>query len=77
MGGGVAGSSRRRFVISRDRLFAAPWTVARQAPFSMGILQARILEWVAISFLECYLLEYCLLESCHFFTRMFYYFVGI
>ena len=25
-------------------------TVARQAPLSMGILQARILEWVAISF---------------------------
>ena len=25
-----------------------PWTVARQAPLSMGILQARILEWVAI-----------------------------
>ena len=27
-----------------------PWTVACQAPLSMGILQARILEWVAISF---------------------------
>ena len=27
-----------------------PWTVAYQAPLSMGILQARILEWVAISF---------------------------
>ena len=27
-----------------------PWTVANQAPPSMGILQARILEWVAISF---------------------------
>ena len=26
-----------------------PWTVAYQAPLSMGILQARILEWVAIS----------------------------
>ena len=25
-----------------------PWTVARQAPLSMGIVQARILEWVAI-----------------------------
>ena len=22
-----------------------PWTAARQAPLSMGILQARILEW--------------------------------
>ena len=30
--------------------FATPWTVAHQAPLSMGILQARILEWVAISF---------------------------
>ena len=27
-------------------LFATPWTVALQAPLSMGILQARILEWV-------------------------------
>ena len=27
-----------------------PWTVAHQAPPSMGILQARVLEWVAISF---------------------------
>ena len=26
-----------------------PWTVACQAPLSMGILQARILEWVAMS----------------------------
>ena len=30
--------------------FATPWTVARQAPLSMRILQARILEGVAISF---------------------------
>ena len=27
--------------------FVTPWTVACQAPLSMGILQARILEWVA------------------------------
>ena len=27
---------------------ASPWTVARQAPLSVGILQARILEWVAM-----------------------------
>jgi len=26
------------------------WTVAHQAPLSMGILQARILEWVAMPF---------------------------
>ena len=25
-----------------------PWTAAHQAPLSMGILQARILEWVAM-----------------------------
>ena len=25
-----------------------PWTIACQAPLSMGILQARILEWVAM-----------------------------
>ena len=27
-----------------------PWTAACQAPLSMGFFQARILEWVAISF---------------------------
>ena len=26
----------------------SPWTTVRHAPLSMGILQARILEWVAI-----------------------------
>ena len=31
------------------QLFATPWTVTHQAPLSIGILQARILEWVAIS----------------------------
>ena len=30
-------------------LFVTSWTVACQAPLSMGILQARILEWVAMS----------------------------
>ena len=34
-------------LLSRVRLFATPWTVACQAPLSMRILQARILEWVA------------------------------
>ena len=28
--------------------FVTPWTAAHQAPLSMGILQARILEWVAV-----------------------------
>ena len=32
------------------QLFMTPWTVARQAPLSMGILQARTLEWAAIFF---------------------------
>ena len=35
-------------LLSRVQLFASPWTVARQAPLSMGILQARILDWVAM-----------------------------
>ena len=34
---------------TRVWLFATLWTVAHQALLSMGILQARILEWVAIS----------------------------
>ena len=33
---------------SHVQLFATPWTVAHQASLSMGILQARILEWVAM-----------------------------
>ena len=36
--------------LSHVRLFANLWTVARQVPLSMEILQARILEWVAIPF---------------------------
>ena len=31
--------------LSHVQLFVTPWTVAHQAPLSMGILQARILEW--------------------------------
>ena len=33
---------------SRVWLFVNPWTVARQAPLSLGILQGRILEWIAM-----------------------------
>ena len=33
---------------SRVQLCATPWTVAHQAPPSMGVLQARILEWIAM-----------------------------
>ena len=34
--------------LSRVRLFGTPWIVACQAPLSMGILQAKILKWVAM-----------------------------
>ena len=34
--------------LSCVRLSATPWTAALQVPLSMGILQARILEWVAM-----------------------------
>ena len=34
--------------LSRVQLFAIPWTVACQAPLSMGLLQVSILEWVAM-----------------------------
>ena len=33
-----------------DQLFVTPLTVSRQASLSMGILQARVLEWVAMPF---------------------------
>ena len=36
--------------LNRVRLFATPWTLAYQAPLSIGILQARTLEWVAMPF---------------------------
>ena len=36
--------------LSRVWLFVTPWTVARQTALSPGILQARLLEWVAIPF---------------------------
>ena len=36
-------------VLSHLQLFAIPWTVACHAPLTMGILQARILEWVAMT----------------------------
>ena len=33
-------------LLSCVRLFATIWTVAHQAPLSMGILQAEIVEWL-------------------------------
>ena len=35
-------------LLSHVQLFATPWTTAYQAPLSLGILQPRILEWVAM-----------------------------
>ena len=36
--------------LSHVRLFATPWTVAHSGSSVHGIVQARIPEWVAISF---------------------------
>ena len=36
--------------VSCVRLFATPWTAVSQDPLVHGILQAKILKWVAISF---------------------------
>ena len=38
------------YLLSHIQLFVTPCTVAHQGPLSMGILQARILEWVAFLF---------------------------
>ena len=35
--------------LSHVQLFSTPWAVAHQAPLSMEILQARILEWVVMA----------------------------
>ena len=37
-------------LLSCVRFFMIPWSVALQAPLSMAISQARILEWFAVSF---------------------------
>ena len=42
---------RKRQLLSRVWLFATPWAVCSLPSFSVhGVLQARILEWIAISF---------------------------
>ena len=43
------GSGRKANPSESVSLFVTPWTVARQAPLPMGVLQARILGWVAMS----------------------------
>ena len=35
-------------LLSHVQLSVTPWTAVRQAPLSVGILQARTLEWVAM-----------------------------
>ena len=40
----------RALSLSHIWLFATPWIVAQKAPLSIGILQARVLGWVAIPF---------------------------
>ena len=46
----IFGSSEEVKLLSRVQLFATPWTVARSGSSVHGVLQATILEWVAISF---------------------------
>ena len=47
-GGGPTAGPPLGQSLSHVQLFVTPWTVARQAPLSVGILQARVLEWVAM-----------------------------
>ena len=44
------GTGERECEVAQSCLFATPWTVAHQALLSVGIFQARILEWVAMPF---------------------------
>ena len=48
---GQEGESEVKVLVAHTRLTLwDPWTVARQALLSMGIFQARILEWVPFLF---------------------------
>ena len=54
--------------LSGVSLFSTLWTVAHQAPLFMGILQARILEWVAMLLQEIFQAQGsnpCLLHLLH------------
>ena len=46
----AAAAAATAWLLSHVRLSVAPRTIVHQAPLPMGILQARILEWAAISF---------------------------
>ena len=37
-------------LLSHAQHFATPWTIAYHAPLSMWILQARMLQWIAMPF---------------------------
>ena len=54
---------------SHVQLCATPWTVAHQAPLSMGFSRQRILEWVAVpsskGFFLTQVLNTCLLCLLH------------
>ena len=39
---------QRCALVAQSCQVVTPWTVAHQTPLSMGILQASILEWVAM-----------------------------
>ena len=43
-----AGAQSLQVCLTQHRLSVTPWTVARRAPLSTGVLQARILDWVAM-----------------------------
>ena len=66
---------------SRVWLFLTPWIVAHQAPLSMRIPQARILEWLAISLSaepsSCMCYAFCLkcLSLIFFYHSLFFYFL--
>ena len=46
--GNVSSACLPAKLFSWVQLFVTLWTIVPQAPLSMGILQARILEWVAM-----------------------------
>ena len=40
------------YALSHVQLFETSWSVDCQTPLSMGILQAGVLEWVAVPFVR-------------------------
>ena len=52
--------------------YVTPWTKASQAPLSTGILQARIQEWVAISFSIHYIIVFIYFFNVYFYFILLY-----